>query len=144
MITSSGNPNKVGGKPAPQSLEQKYHMKSPWERTRQLAVRGHHLTVLLYNQNRKICSTVLTSFTSQSLTRHTLHITKMETSNLYRYIQSTTHPRFKIAVSARPNAVGFSLPFTPETGNRSDSPKDVLYSVKRMWGKVQQSKYNKP
>jgi len=36
MITSRGNPSKVGGKPAPQSLEQKYHVKSPGERTRQL------------------------------------------------------------------------------------------------------------
>ena len=80
MITSMGNPNKMGRKPAPQSLEQKYHMKSPGERTRQLAVRGHHLTVLLHNQNRNICLAVLTSFVSQTLTRHTLHITKVETS----------------------------------------------------------------
>jgi hypothetical protein len=62
MITSRGNPNKVVEKPALQSLDQKYHMKSPGERTRQLAVRGHRLTVMLCNQNRKICSIVYDIF----------------------------------------------------------------------------------
>jgi len=80
MITSRGRPSKVAGKPVPQSLEQNYHVKSPGERTRHSAVRGHNLTVLLFNQNRKICSNVLTSFTSQTPTRHTSHITEVETT----------------------------------------------------------------